>query len=338
MRLEKTSFLNRSGIEVQYNYLVAFLRLLARYEALRMHTIAYALFPRRTPEAAHAAAQRVVANALAEKYVDWAPWKGTTRYTRYYALTRTGAQFVSALDPDFGARSTVSSLRLLNKEHRDWGVMIAMASEHRGMTGFSESLIAGQMHSDVTKYFGHTPDALTLTNGMAVWHEVETSPRSTRRHQATPKTPSGNEKLAHLVQVLRDKRHITHDEKQYAIALVMHCVTDKIERAVRRVIWDAIKDGGGTKSGDVFEVDFGRYASAANELPDDMPEGGELLEPELTDGPRKLEIIINRIPLWPEDAWSGVLPWAGCPGDPKGPLDHFMQQLGTGEPEQAAAQ
>lgn len=337
MTIEKTSFLNRTGIEVQHHYLVAFLRLLARYEALRMHTIAYALFPLRTQTAAMAAAQRVVSNAVKLKYVDWRPWKGTIRYTRYYALTPKGARFVNALDPDFGARSTMPSLGLLNKEHRDYGVLIAIASEHRGMTGFSESLIAGQMHSDITKHFLHTPDALTLINGRAVWHEVEMSPRSTKRHRATQDTPSGKEKLAHLVQVLRDKRHITHAGKQYPIALVMHCVTDKIARAVRSVIWDAIKDGGGTKSGDVFEVDFGRYASAPNELPDDMPEGGELLEPELTDGPRKLEIIINRIPLRPEDAWSGVLPWAGCPGDLKGPLDHFMQELGTGEPEQASA-
>lgn len=309
MRLEKTSFLNRTGIEVQHNYLVAFLRLLARYEALRMHTIAYALFPRRTQTAALAAAQRIVSNAVKLKYVDWAPWKGTVRYTRYYALTPKGARFVNALDPDFGARSTVSSLRLLNKEHRDWGVLIAIASEHRELPGFSESLIAGQMHSDITNYFGHTPDAVTLIGGNAVWHEVEMSPRSTRRHQATPNTPSGKEKLTHLVRTLRAKHHLTHEGKQYPVALVMHCVTDKIERAVRKTIWEAIQEDGGTKQGDGFEVTFLRHSSAK--------------EP-LGQGPRTLKIGINRIPLRPEDAWTGVLPWSGCPGEPQGPLDHFL--------------
>lgn len=323
MTIEKTSFLNRTGIEVQHHYLVAFLRLLARYEALRMHTIAYALFPLRTQTAAMAAAQRVVSNAVKLKYVDWRPWKGTIRYTRYYALTPRGARFVNEIDPDFGARSTMPSLGLLNKEHRDYGVLIAIASEHRGLPGFSESLITGQMHRDITDYFGHTPDAVTLIGGNAVWHEVEMSPRSTRRHQATPSTPSGKEKLVHLVRTLRAKHHLTHGGEQYPVALVMHCVTDKIERAVRKTVWEAIQEDGGTKRDGGYEVTFERYAKG-KEAP-----GQE---------PQKLQIGINRIPLRAEDAWSGVLPWAGCPVEPKGPLDHFMRQPGTGEPEQAAAQ
>lgn len=319
MPLEKTSFLTRAGIEVQHNYLVAFLRLLARFEVLRMHTIAYGLFPSRTQSAALAAAQRVVSNAVKQRYVESVVW---TNARRYYALTGKGARFVNELDPDFGARATGAALRLLNKEHREWGVLIAMASEHRRMPGFSESLIAGQMHTDITTYFGHTPDAVTLFGDIAVWHEVEMSRRSTTRRRAAPRTLSGAEKLIDLVRTLRTKHHITHGGKQYPVALIMHCATDKIEREVRNLILAAIRPHGGIEREEGFEVDFDR-TPADDEVPDDMPEGGVLSEP--TEGPAALQIVINKLPATPEEAWSGVLPWAGCPGEPHGPVDEFIQ-------------
>lgn len=320
MPLEKTSFLNRAGLEVQHNYLVAFLRLLCRYQVLRMHTIAYGLFPLRTQSAALAAAQRVVSNAVKRKYVASVTW---TNGRRYFALTGRGARFINELDPDFGARATISSLMSLNKEHREWGVLISMASEHRGMPGFSEALIAGQMHTDITTYFGHTPDAITLFGDIAVWHEVETSRRSTTRRAAAPRTMSGAEKLIHLVRTLRDAHHITHAGKQYPLALIMHCATDKIEREVRNLILTAIEPHGGTAVEEGFEVGFLRTA-ALDDVPDDMPEGGELSVP--TDGPLMLQIVIDKLPATPEEAWTGVLPWAGCPGQPRGPLDEFIRR------------
>lgn len=291
--------LNRAGPAAQRAYLLAFLHLVRQHECVRMFTVAYALFPNRTQSAALAAAQRVVTNAKRLRYIQSVNWMDSHRY---YALTKRGAAFVNELDPELCAHSTTQALHLENKKHRHWGVLIAIASEHRGMQGFSEAQIAGQMHTDITTYFSHTPDAVTIDGDRAVWHEVETSRRSTARRAETPETKCGAEKLVHLVQTIREKRVLEHQSWMHPITLVMHCAGDAIERSVRVTIEAAIKP----------------HKGEANKHGYSVPCDGADSDP--------LIIIINLLPLEPDDgAWRGVLPWADCPGEVRSPCDDYSQ-------------
>lgn len=296
----KNAILNRAGPAVQHVYLVSFLRLLCRYECMRTYTVAFAMFPTRTQSAALAAAQRVVTNANKKGYIHALNWMDGRRY---YALSPKGARFLNELDPEYCARSTVSALSRQNKNHRDWSVLIAIASEHRQFSGFSESLIAGDMHNDITSYFGHIPDAVTVMPQAAIWHEVETSRRSTTRRVESPNALCGAEKLVHLVQTLRVKHVLTHHGKTYPVMLAMHCAGDKIEREVRALIEKAISPFLWEKKD--YGYDVAREGSQS----------------------RSMMIIVNSLPLTPEDgAWTDVLPWAMSPGEPKSDVDRFVQR------------
>lgn len=293
------AILTRSGPTVQHIYLVSLLRLLYRYKCMRTYTVAFAMFPTRSQSAALAATQRIVSNAHKKNYIKALTWADGRRY---YALSPKGAKFLNELDPTYCASSTVSSLTKQNKNHRDWGVLIAIASEHRKLPGFSESLIAGDMHHDITTYFGHTPDAITLLNSTAVWHEVEASRRSTTRRAESPNTLSGVEKLAHLIQTLHAKRYITHTGNTYPISLVMHCVGQKIEREVRAVIEKTIIP----LAGKTLETGYIVPCTKVNE---------------------EMHILINSLPQAPEDGtWSETLPWRGCPGNPQSDVDIFVKR------------
>jgi len=293
------ALLNRAGPAVQHAYLFEFLRMLQQHECVRMFTVAFALFPNRTQTAASAAAQRVVTNAKKLRYIRSVNWMDGHRY---YALTELGAAFLNELDAELCAHSTVPSLRLENKRHRHWGVLIAIASAHRGAEGFSEALISGDMHSDITQYFGHTPDAVTVTEDTCIWHEVEASRRSTSRKSSTPDAMCGVEKLSHLVLTLREKRTLEHRGWAYPLKLAMHCVSPVIERSVRATIEAAIAPVGGIPH-----------------------ENGYSVPCDGADSP-PLTIIINLLPQEPESgAWSGVLPWRGCEGEVTSACDQYLQ-------------
>lgn len=299
--------LSTHGYLVQHHYLVAFLHMLSRYECVKMHTVAYALFPSRTRSAAIAAAQRVVHNAARLKLIASVSWLSSERY---YALTARGARYLNEVGPDddidVNARPTIKALALQNKKHRDWGVLIAIASEQRQMVGLSESLIAGALHKDISKYIGHVPDALTFVGSGCVWHEVETSRRSTTRRAAAPGAMSGIEKLKHLIDSLRAKHHVVYQKTEWPVTLMMHCGSAKIEREVRAVIEKAILgQPGEEKSDDGYTVNFER--------------GGPM------------HIVINRLPRTIEEAWDGVLPWADCEVEGKSEVDRFVVRIEKAE-------
>lgn len=291
------AYLTKPGTEVQHYYLVTFLRMLCRYQVMRMHTVAYALFPTRAQSAAMAAAQRVVHNAAKKNYITHVNWMNGRRY---YALTSKGARFLNELTEDYGARPTATALRKQNKDHREWCTLIAIASDQRGMRGFGEAEISGGMHTDIMGYFGHIPDAITLVeNGdkrAAVWHEVETSRRSTTRRTSTPNELCGAEKFVRLVRTLQDKHHLVHEAKEWPLLLAVHCGSARIEREIRALI----ERVGGIKDERGYTLPFAR--------------GGEL------------QVIINKLTCEHEGAWAGVLPWTGCPRDPQGPVDRFVQR------------
>ena len=299
MTMTQRAVLTRAGPAAQRAYLLAFLRLVHQHECVRMYTVAFALFPNRTQSAALAAAQRVVTNAKQQRYIQSVNWMDSHRY---YALTKRGAAFLNELDPELEAHSTMHALHLENKRHRHWGVLIAIASAQRGMEGFSEALISGEMHNDITTYFGHTPDAVTIANNIAVWHEVETSRRSTTRRAETQGTLCGAEKLTHLVRTIREKRVLEHRGWAYPLILVMHCAGEAIERSVRAILDAAVKTLGGEKTSTGYSV----------------PCDGADSDP--------LTITINLLPLEPEDgAWCGLLPWAGCPVKPVSECDEYLR-------------
>lgn len=301
------AYLTKPGTEVQHYYLVTFVRMLCRHQVMRMHTIAYALFPNRTQSAAMTAAQRVVSNARKKGYITHVNWMNGRRY---YALTSKGARFLNELNEEEGAHSTVPALRKQNKDHREWGTLIAIASEQRGMSGLGEAEIAGSMYADLTKYFAHIPDAVTLVNRgnvrHALWHEVETSRRSTTRRTTTPKESCGAEKFAHLVETLRNKFYLTHAGEEWRLTLILHCGSAKIERELRGLLVGA----GGTPEGDGYTFPFSRR----------------------TPTPELLAVVINQLPGEHENAWTGVLPWRGCDLEPKSPIDRFVHRPARGEP------
>ena len=298
--------LNRAGPAVQRAYLLSFLHLVHQHECVRMYTVAFALFPNRAQSAAQAAAQRVVTHAMKLRYVRAVNW---TDEHRYYALTQRGANFLNELDAELCAQATVHALHLQQKNHRHWGVLIAIASEHRGMLGFSEALISGEMHSDITTYFGHTPDAVTIHGDKAIWHEVETSSRSTTRRAKTPDVMCGTEKLIHLVRTIREKRALEFRAFMHPITLVMHCAGDAIERQVRTLVEAAVMPLKGKKVKDGYSV------------PCDGADSDNLT------------IIINRLPVEPENgAWCNVLPWSNCPGEVHSASDSYLQPASVTTP------
>ncbi|MDO9209100.1 MAG: hypothetical protein Q7T91_12700 [Sulfuricurvum sp.] len=299
-----TTILNTPGQVVQHTYLVAALKLLERYGAMRRHTIGYGLFPGRPLSAARAAIERVLCNAKKQGFVREQDWMNSQRY---YALSTKGARFLNTLDEDWNASSNVATLRLHNKEHREWSQLIAMASEHRGWQGISEPELKGGLYNDITNYFGHMPDALTLVKdkakagGLAIWHEVELSRRSTTRKETSPKMMCGVEKLAHLVQVMRDKHHLIYKKEEYMVALMLHCATDKIEREVRGVIEQSCAMNVLCKTGQGYEVGFKRP-------------GGE-----------SLQILVNRLAATHEEGWD-KMPWSWAGGSPRGVIDIFTEK------------
>lgn len=297
---KKATTLNVSGTKAKAVYIAGCLALLNTYKCLSMYAISFGLFPRRTPTAALAAAHRVVNNACAAGYADYVDWRDEGRY---YALTSKGAHHLNSIDKRYAAGSTRPALRQANKRHRDWGVLIAMASVSKKMHGFTESNLPRSLFSEISTYFGKIPDAVTLTDKTAVWHEVETSRRSTTRKKNALAEPCGAERLRGLVRVLREKHHVVHREQEFVVALSLHCSSAKIERSVRRTVEKALESVENTS----FKQTRHGYSVAFERGGTDM-----------------LNIIITTLPDDPARTWSGVFPFTWCKIEPQSVVEKFV--------------
>ncbi|MFC0351319.1 hypothetical protein [Undibacterium danionis] len=300
----KKNHLTKNGTEVREFYLVEALKLVQRYGVVRAHTLAFGLFPNRTQKAATAAAQRVLGNATEAGYLRAKDDFKTRR--RYYALSVGGARYLNEVAPECPAKGRQTLLEHMSRaNHRDWGILIAMASNMRAhMVGVTEDQLWAKLRNETLDYFGHVPDVLTFyTNGtgkrIAVWHEVEASRRSRTasyseraRAKSIGKTArSGMDQLRDLLKQLRSKRFVTYEHQEYTVALVMHCATGKIEREIRCVIKDFFSKEGVTESDDVYSVAF------------NSAKFGDLV------------ISINRLPEKVECTWIDTfgMPWPNAP-------------------------
>lgn len=300
--------LTAPGRLVQHTYLVQCLRLIHEFGALRVLTIAYAMFPLRAQKAASSAAKRVVSNALKFGYL---ACRIEPNSRRYYALTLRGARMLHTFDDRYSVRSTTSALAFNRHEHREWCNVIALAARHRSLSSLSEAQITGAAHTEMVRSFGHVPDAVTYCTEddehHAAWHEIELSRRST----------SGTKKLAHLVRTLIEKRYLTHDNQEHNINLVMHCATAKIERENHRDIRAAL-------------VDYCALNENMNlqEAEEEHQSPAFALQISSDNGPvRWFVVYINLLPASVELTWGSELPWPGAPGTVSSKIDVFLQAV-----------
>lgn len=181
---ERMRALKVDGHVARQAYLVDALRHLARYQCARVHSLAFALFPARTKRSAHDAIQRVLRHAVASGLVEFAEHPRTQH--RYYALTRSGADFLQHEQPELGAvEQTAASLKkgnLVKAEHREWTSMLEVAANYReGMLCFDEYRLQSAEGAAIRAHLDqHLPDALTFVprERLVLVHEVETSRRS----------------------------------------------------------------------------------------------------------------------------------------------------------------
>lgn len=300
---KKATPLRVSGTAAKTAYITACLTLLNTYRCLNLYALSFGMFPGRTRTAALAAAHRVINNACEAGHVGYVDWRDEGRY---YALTKKGGAYLNSIDRKFNAGSTLASLHDANKIHRTWGALIAIAACSKQMRGFTESNLPPSLFGEISSYFGKIPDAVTLTGQTAVWHEIETSRRSTTRKKSAPKEPSGIERLRGLVRVLREKHHVVYRDKEYVVALSLHCSNAKIERSVRRTIEQALVEPGFKHP--EFKMTPHGYSVR-------FERGGSDL----------LNIIIATLPKTQEKTWSGVFPMTWSKVTPQSDVDQFVQ-------------
>lgn len=245
-------------------YVRATLRALARHGTLRMQGVARAVFGTRDAVAGHAAAKRTLKGCVEQGLVEARRKPGTQNV--YYALTRRGAEWLNATDPQpTPASPTVKLLAgaMLKAEHREWTAAIVEAAQAReGLESFGELEIQ-RMPSAVSptlvdERFGgqHMPDALTFyrEGRTVVWHEVELSRRNhwtdevrareQRRENARAKAKnteprqmrSGRSQFIRLLQTLRAGRILVRNKTEYQFILVLHCGSDLIRSELSRLI------------------------------------------------------------------------------------------------------
>lgn len=294
--------LNAPGHQVQQAYLTQCLKLVHEFGALRVLTIAYAMFPTRTQKAASAATKRVVSNALRLEYIECHIEPDSRRY---YALTLHGARVLHSVDDSYRVRSTTKALVFHRHEHREWCNVVAFAARHRGLSSRSEAQILGAEHAEIVRSFGHVPDAVTYYEESgercAAWHEIELSRRST----------SGTKKLKNLVRTLIEKRYLTHNDQTHDVNLVMHCATEKIERENRKAISEELAACGAT----IAELDDDADAAFAAQV-------------GAAKARRWFLVYINLLPTTVEASWASWLPWPGCPGYVSSDIDVFLALTG----------
>lgn len=274
----------KTPYEVHLEHQLVCLRFVQEFGAMRMQTIAYAMFPKRTPSAAYAAAKLAVRNASEQGYLVCDIKRDSSRY---YALTPRGARMLHSLDERCLIRSTITALDFRRLEHREWCNIVALSARHRGLQGHSEAQIKGTANSELMDVFKHRPDALTYYTGSdgkpyAAWHEVELSRRSSK----------DKARLAHVVDTLIKQRFLTHGKVEHNINLVMHCGTAKIKRENHAIIESVLQQ----HSDDVlsgpsaYSVTFGEGETA-----------------------REFSVDINVLPETIAGVWGSELPWPGAP-------------------------
>lgn len=233
----KDRYLIVDALHARRHYLLEALELLMRYGTLRVHGLAFGLFPNRSQPAALAAAQRVVANAVGRGFVVSADDRDS-RF-RYYALTAAGAKFVR---DEGGAEDAASTVHLLKKltraHHREWTNICSIAAIRRGLESYAETDYYGRsFRTDLLERFEHIPDALTFADignrPTAVWHEIELSRRSMRNLETRPleadeRDMSGIGKWRQLLHALRQHCVLTHNGSDRRLMLVVHCASSTL--------------------------------------------------------------------------------------------------------------
>lgn len=233
----KERFLIVDALHARRHYLLEALELLARYGTLRVHALAFGLFPSRSQPAALAAAQRVVANAVERGFIVSAD-DPASRF-RYYALAAAGARFIRDEGGFDGTAPTTHLLKKLTRaHHREWTNICSIAAIRRGLESYAETDYHGQsFRADLNERFGHIPDALTFADignrPTAVWHEIELSRRSMRNLQLRPLKPgeqdkSGICKWRQLLHTLRQRCALTHGGVDHRLMLVVHCASSTL--------------------------------------------------------------------------------------------------------------
>lgn len=285
MTTEKTSY------EVHLEHQLQCLKFVHEFGAMRMQTIGYAMFPKKTPSAAYAAAKLAVRNAGTKGYLVCGIRHGCARY---YALTLRGARMLHSLDDNYPIRSTTSALDFRRLEHREWCNIVALSARHRGLRSYSEMQIRGTANSELIDVIKHRPDALTYYTNIegeacVAWHEVDLSRRST----------SDKKRMSDLVRTLITQGFLTHENQRHDINLVMHCATAKIKRENHALI-------GAVLSQHADEVSSGPDAYGIT-----LGEGEKA---------RDFTVDINLLPETIEGVWGSSLPWPGAPAAT--PVDH----------------
>lgn len=233
----KERFLIVDALHARRHYLLEGLELLMRYGTLRVHGLAFGLFPNRSQPAALAAAQRVVANAVKRGFIGSADER-ESRF-RYYALTAAGAKFIRN---EGGAEMAAPTVHLLKKltraHHREWTNICSIAAIRRGLESYAETDYYGRsFRTDLLKNFEHIPDALTFADignrPTAVWHEIELSRRSMRNLETKPleadeRDLSGIGKWRQLLHTLRQRCMLTHNGSNHRLMLVVHCASSTL--------------------------------------------------------------------------------------------------------------
>jgi hypothetical protein len=330
---------NVDGRAVRDDYLKQAAELLTRHGHLRNLGLEFGLFPHKTPAAAHAATQRVIAAGVQEGYFIAADDEDTRR--RFYALTNKGAKFLAAAS-DREVKPTHATLRNLlagpggsdqpaskktmpKWQHREWCSLVAIAAEKRGLIGLAEHEAWRDYGGDLLKRYGHVPDALTFsppprpgTKHLAVWHEVELSRRNrsfgkdkdgkaiTEKVVKLPKCQprkayTGVRSLLNLIDSLRkDQNPLTHADQAYGLNMLVLHVQDKgVEQELRKLV---------------------ETQTAAASVSAD---GYKLLRPAFAGTePAPFYILFNHLPQKAEDAWptpgsvDSCLPYANSVGTP----------------------
>jgi hypothetical protein len=315
----KERYLIVDALHARRHYLLEALELLMRYGTLRVHGLAFGLFPNRSQPAALAAAQRVVANAVGRGFIVSADDRDS-RF-RYYALTAAGARFIRDEGGAEGAASTIHLLKKLTRaHHREWTNICSIAAIRRGLESYAETDYYGQsFRTDLLGRFEHIPDALTFgdigNRPTAVWHEIELSRRSMRNLATRPLKPderdmSGIGKWRQLLHTLRQRCVLTHNGSDHRLILVVHCASSTLLSILAKHLGLYAEDHNLKRQG---AIRFAESVSAATQTAC----SAAFSMPFESKGSGLLEVFFYLLPnggkdpasIWHDD---GVLPWRGA--------------------------
>lgn len=315
----KERYLIVDALHARRHYLLEALELLMRYGTLRVHGLAFGLFPNRTQSAAQAAAQRVVANAVERGFMANAD-DPASRF-RYYALTAAGARFVrNEGGPVDASPTTHLPKKLTRAHHREWTNLCSIAAIRRGLESYAETDYYGQsFRTELNERFGHIPDALTFADignrPTAVWHEIELSRRSMRNFDLRPLKPgeqdsSGIGKWRQLLHTLRQRCVLTHRGADHRLMLVVHCASSTLLSILARHLCLYAEGHGLARQGGLHFTDADASGNA------ETAEWAAFAMPFDSRGTGMLEVRLYLLPgrgTDPGKVWHGGdgFPWRG---------------------------